>query len=160
MRFKAALPILALLAVPAGAAVFTVTKTADTLDGACDPYDCSLREAIAESNRLDDTDVIELPAGVYTLTRTSTGEDQNVSGDLDIKQPVILVGAGADGTVIDGNASDRVIDVRAQAELFGVTVRNGLVDGPGGGVYARQATLSYNLVVRRSVISGNHARGS
>ena len=161
MRSKAVIALLlAALAVPAGAAVLTVTKTVDTLDGACDPYDCSLREAIAEANRLDDTDVIELPAGVYTLTRTSTGEDQNVSGDLDIKQPVILVGAGADGTVIDGNATDRVLDVRAQTELFGVTVRNGLVDGPGAGVYVRRQTLSYNLVVRRSAISGNHARGS
>ncbi|HEX2551742.1 MAG TPA: CSLREA domain-containing protein, partial [Nocardioidaceae bacterium] len=74
MRFKAVLALASLaLAVPAGAAVFTVTKTADTLDGACAPDDCSLREAVAEANRLDDVDVIELPAGVYTLTRANSG---------------------------------------------------------------------------------------
>jgi CSLREA domain-containing protein len=152
--------ILLALAAPASAAVFTVTKTADTLDGACDPYDCSLREAVAESNRLPDPDVIELPAGVYTLTRASVGEDSNVSGDLDIKQPVIVVGAGAGSTILDGNFTDRVLDVRAQTEIFGMTVRNGVVDGPGAGLYARQETLGYNVVVRRSVVSGNHARGS
>ncbi|HEX3130319.1 MAG TPA: CSLREA domain-containing protein [Thermoanaerobaculia bacterium] len=163
MRSKTILAVLlALLAVPAGAAVLTVTKTADTLDGACDPYDCSLREAIAEANRLGDTDVIELPAGVYILTRASTGgggEDQNVSGDLDINRPVIVVGAGAGSTVIDGNATDRVLDIRAETEIFGVTVRNGLVDGPGAGAYAHKEILDYRFVVRRSVITGNHARG-
>ncbi len=163
MRFKAVLVLASLaLAAPATAAVLTVTKTADTLDGACDPYDCSLREAVAEANRLADVDVIEVPAGTYILTRANNGaaEDQNVTGDLDVNRPVILVGAGAGGTVIDGNAADRVLDIRSQAEIFGVTVRNGLVDGAGAGIYARRQTLSYNLVVRRSVISGNHARGS
>jgi CSLREA domain-containing protein len=157
---KTVLALALLASVPASAAVLTVTKTADTLDGVCDPYDCSLREAVAEANRLADVDVIELPAGVYTLTRASAGEDNNVSGDLDIKGPVIVVGAGAGSTILDGNATDRVLDVRAATEIFGVTVRNGLVDGPGAGAYARKETLSYNLVVRRSVISGNHARGS
>jgi CSLREA domain-containing protein len=151
--------ILMALAAPASAAVFTVTKTADTLDGACDPYDCSLREAVSEANRLPDPDVIELPAGVYTLTRASVSEDNNVSGDLDIKQPVIVVGAGAGSTILDGNLTDRVLDVRAQTEIFGVTIRNG-VSGSGAGVYARSSTLSYNVVVRRSVITGNHAVGS
>jgi CSLREA domain-containing protein len=157
---KTVLALALLASVPASAAVLTVTKTADTLDGACDPYDCSLREAVAEANRLPDVDVIELPAGVYTLTRASAGEDNNVSGDLDIKGPVTVVGAGAGSTILDGNATDRVLDIHAQTEIFGMTVRNGLVDGPGAGIYVRQETLSYNVVVRRSVISGNHARGS
>ncbi|MES1239990.1 MAG: CSLREA domain-containing protein [Acidobacteriota bacterium] len=155
-----ALALLAASTLPASARVFTVTKTADTLDGACDPYDCSLREAVAEANRLEDVDVIEVPAGVYTLTRASTGENQNVGGDLDVNRPLILVGAGAGSTILDGNGTDRVLDIRAQTEIFGVTVRNGLVEGPGAGAYARHQTLSYNFVVRRSVISGNHARGA
>jgi CSLREA domain-containing protein len=148
-----------LSAAPAGAAVFTVTKTADTLDGACDPYDCSLREAVTAANRTEDTDVIELPAGVYTLTRVRSDEDQNTTGDLDVDSPLILVGAGAASTIVDGNGTDRVLDVRAETEIFGVTVRNGLANGPGGGVYARAAKLSYNFAVRRSVISGNRALG-
>ncbi len=151
---------LVLSATPSGAAVFTVTKTADTLDGACDPYDCSLREAVAAANMAEDTDVIELPAGVYTLTRVRSGEDQNTTGDLDVNDPLILVGAGAGSTIVDGNGTDRVLDVRAETEIFGVTVRNGLSNGPGGGAYARAAKLAYNFVVRRSVISGNRAAGS
>jgi CSLREA domain-containing protein len=154
------LPLLLALSPPARAAVFTVTKTADTLDGACDPYDCSLREAVTAANMDEGTDVIELPAGVYTLTRVRSGEDQNTTGDLDVNSPLILVGAGAGSTVIDGNGTDRVLDVRAETEIFGVTVRNGLSNGPGGGVYARAAKLGYNFVVRRSVISGNRALGS
>jgi CSLREA domain-containing protein len=154
------LPVLILAVAPAGAAVFTVTKTADTLDGLCDPYDCSLREAVTAANKDAATDVIELPAGTYVLTRPGAGEDQSVSGDLDVKAPLILVGRDAGSTVIDGNGADRVLDLRAETEIFGVTIRNGLVDGAGGGVLARAATLSYNVVVRRSVISGNHARGS
>src|SRR5215475_11815698 len=99
-----------LATAPLGAAVFTVTKTADTADGACDS-DCSLREAITEANRNRDTDVIVLPAGIYVLTQTGPNEDGNLTGDLDILHPVILVGAGAGSTVIDGNGSDRVLDV-------------------------------------------------
>jgi CSLREA domain-containing protein len=151
---------LAALAAPAGAAVFTVTKTADTLDGACDPWDCSLREAVVAANRAPGTDVIELPPGTYVLTRTGAGEDNGSTGDLDVADPLILAGAGAVSTILDGNFTDRVLDLSAETEIFGMTVRNGLVDGPGAGIYARQETLSYNVIVRRSVISGNHARGS
>ena len=70
MRFTAAVLVLLTLAPPAAAAVFTVTKTADTLDGACDPYDCSLREAVVAANLAAGAGVIELPPGTYVLTRT------------------------------------------------------------------------------------------
>jgi CSLREA domain-containing protein len=154
------LPVLLALAAPAGAAVFTVTKTADTLDGDCGAYDCSLREAVVAANKASGTDVIELPPGTYVLTRTGAGEDKGATGDLDVADPLILVGTDAGSTVLDGNGTDRVLDVRAETEIFGVTVRNGQVSGPGGGAFARAATLSYNFVVRRSVISGNRALGS
>jgi CSLREA domain-containing protein len=161
MKSTAALVLASLsLATPAAAAVFTVTKAADTLDGACGPYDCSLREAVAAANQAPGTDVIELPPGIYVLTRTGAGEDGGATGDLDVNDPLILVGTDAGSTILDGNVADRVLDVRAETEIFGVTVRNGWVSGAGGGAYARASTLSYNFVVRRSVISGNRALGS
>ncbi|HEX3130321.1 MAG TPA: CSLREA domain-containing protein [Thermoanaerobaculia bacterium] len=162
MRSTAVAITLLILAAPAAARVFTVTKTADTLDGFCEPYDCSLREAVVAANQATGTDVVELPPGTYVLTRTGAGEDAGATGDLDVDDPLILVGRGLDAgaTVLDGNGADRVLDVRAAAEIFNVTVRNGLVSGPGGGALARRAALPYDFVVRRSVISGNRALGS
>jgi CSLREA domain-containing protein len=67
------LTLLALAAVPAAqAAVLTVTKTADTLDGACN-LDCSLREAVVAANANPGTDVVILPSGTYLLTRVGEG---------------------------------------------------------------------------------------
>ncbi|HEX5714727.1 MAG TPA: CSLREA domain-containing protein [Thermoanaerobaculia bacterium] len=89
------LPSFWLLALPVQAAVFTVTKTADSFDGVCD-RDCSLREAVSAANLgvpTDDTDVVVIPAGVYQLTRLGAGEDFNSSGDLDVNRRMILVGA-------------------------------------------------------------------
>src|SRR4029453_4363971 len=69
---------------PAYAATYTVTKTADTADGACDA-DCSLREAVIAANSTPITaDTISLPAGTYTLTRSGANEDAGSTGDLDI----------------------------------------------------------------------------
>ena len=160
MRNAAIALALLALAAPAGASVFTVTKTADTLDGACAPYDCSLREAVAAANLAFGTDVIELPPGNYVLTRTGAGENNAETGDLDVRDPLILVGTDAGTTILDGNATDRVLDVSAETEIFGVTVRNGLSNGVGGGILVRRTQLNYFVVIRRSVISGNHAFGS
>jgi CSLREA domain-containing protein len=54
--------LLMALSTAATAATFTVTKTADTNDGACNA-DCSLREAIVAANALPGADIVVLPAG-------------------------------------------------------------------------------------------------
>jgi CSLREA domain-containing protein len=140
-------------AVPVHAAVFTVTKTADTADGACGS-DCSLREAVLAANSEDGPDVILVGAGIYTLTRGGGGEDLGATGDLDLRDDVALVGAAAASTIVDGGRLDRVFDVLAgvHAEIQGLTIRNGLVAGPGGGL--RNAG---SLTFSRGVISGNSA---
>ncbi|HEX5714728.1 MAG TPA: CSLREA domain-containing protein [Thermoanaerobaculia bacterium] len=153
---------LCFLALPVQGATFFVTKTADTLDGACD-RDCSLREAIAaadaEPEPPGDADVVVVPAGIYVLTRTGAGEEENVTGDLDVYGGTILVGAGAGSTVIDGAGSDRVLDLRGAAEIDGVTIRNGRADGDGGGVLVRPGVVPRSVLVQRSVVSGNRAQG-
>jgi CSLREA domain-containing protein len=52
---------------PARAADFTVSKTDDTFDGACDS-DCSLREAVEAANRSTGPDTIAMRDETYTLT--------------------------------------------------------------------------------------------
>ena len=148
------------LALPIQAAVFTVTKTADTLDGACD-RDCSLREAVSAANADEHesgADVVVVPPGIYVLTRTGPGEDGSATGDLDLNDQMILVGAGAGSTVLDGFGSDRVLDARAPAEIYGVTIRNGRVEGDGGALLVRANSAPQPVHLRRSVVSGNQAQ--
>src|SRR5205823_14963190 len=85
---------LALGAAPgAGAATFTVTKTADAADGSCNA-DCSLREAVIAANAASGADTIVVPAGTYYLSHTGSAEDAAATGDLDITGDVTITGAG------------------------------------------------------------------
>lgn len=145
-----------------------VTTTDDELNS---DGDCSLREAIRAAN-LDmvtdacsagsGTDTIILPVGTYTLTIAGSGEDLGSKGDLDITSNLIIVGASAAGTIIDGNRSvllDRVVHINygASAEIAGVTIRNGDAgNSGGGGVYS---TFNSSLVLTNSTVSGNRAQG-
>jgi CSLREA domain-containing protein len=148
--------ICALLALPAlaQASTFTVTKTADTNDGTCDA-DCSLREAVGAANANPGPDTITLPAGTYRLTLTGAGEDANATGDLDVTgSPVTINGAGARSTIIDGNATDRVIQVLSGAGLVAndLTLTDGKTGGTeNGGAIESQGSLS----LYRVQVSGN-----
>jgi CSLREA domain-containing protein len=124
----------------AGAAI-VVTTTADEL---IDDGNCSLREAIQAVNTQIAVDgcgdggfeTIELPSGVYTLTLAGPNEDDNATGDLDIKGSVTVQGTGASVPVVDGNQLDRVLQVHSSATVavIGVTIRNGRApDGASGG---------------------------
>lgn len=86
---------------------YTVTKTADTLDGACDA-DCSLREAIAASNAAPGAVIV--PAGSYALTRSGS-DDNNNNGDLDLTAGMGVYGAGRADTVVTGLAGERLFDL-------------------------------------------------
>jgi CSLREA domain-containing protein len=144
------LPALLLLAAaPAAGEVFTVTKTADTLDGACDT-DCSLREAVGAANARAGLDIVRVGPGIYGLTRVGPPEENNATGDLDVRDDLVILGAGADRTILDGNGIDRVLESvfgEADLEVRGVTVRNGRTIEPssiqaaGGGIHA-EGTLT------------------
>lgn len=142
----ARLLLLGALAIPlqAAAFVYTVNSTADladadTADGVCQTSTsvCTLRAAVQQANAWAGTDAIVLPAGTYTLTIGGTGENAATTGDLDIRDNLILGGAGAAATIVDGGALDRVLDIAdgVTAQISGVTIRNGLVNGSGAGIY-------------------------
>lgn len=138
---------------------FTVTKTADTADGVCGA-DCSLREAISAANANPGADTIILPAGTYALTLTTTLEDDNADGDLDIRDDLTLIGAGAATTTIIAAGGDRVFHLLATATvtITGVTLRgNGDVPGSGGVILVVPGT---SLTLRDSVVrDGRAGRG-
>jgi CSLREA domain-containing protein len=165
--------------------VFLVTKTADTDDGVCG-HDCSLREAVTAAN-LAKSGVIVIGPGVHTLTLPGAGEDMAQTGDLDVTGDLVILGDGADRTVLDGNGIDRVLDVRSTGslELYDATVRNGrarltaIEFGDGGGIRSSgpltlvraQVTanrsdhdaggvLALELAARGSTFSGNIANHS
>lgn len=150
------------------AAIIDVTTTTDELNG---DGDCSLREAIRAAN-LDDpvsgctegdgTDTIKVPAGTYTLTESDpSAEDLAVTGDLDVTSIVKIQGRGVAKTVIDGNAIDRVFDIRSGgfATIRRLTIRNGDTIGQqnGGGLLVRNGGEAFlrDLSIKKNKAGAN-----
>jgi CSLREA domain-containing protein len=138
------------------AATFTVTKTADTNDGACNS-DCSLREAIRAANAASGADTIALPAGTYTLALSGANEDAAATGDLDITGPLTITGVNSATTTINANSLDRVFDaIGGPLTLTGVTIQNGSASD-GGGLKVRSGI---SVTVSDSRVISNTATGS
>ncbi len=126
------------------ASIITVNTTDDELNA---DGDCSLREAIRAANTdsmvdactggsgPDDIvfDATVVP-GTFALTISGIGEDAALTGDLDITDDLTVTGAGAASLSIDGNSTDRVLDISIAATVFisGVTIQNGIVLDDGG----------------------------
>jgi CSLREA domain-containing protein len=113
---------------------FAVTSTLDEVDaepgdGQCRTASaaCTLRAAIQETNALPGADAITVPAGTYTLTLPGDSENLGATGDLDLRDDVVITGAGPAGTVIDAAGIDRVLhlDTANAVEISGVTIRGG-----------------------------------
>jgi CSLREA domain-containing protein len=143
-RFTANVATVTLNFAVSAAPLYNVSKTTDTADGVCDA-DCSLREAIGASNVTPGA--VLVPAGNYALTLAGAGEDNNATGDLDVKAALGLYGAGATATVIDAGDLDRPLHVdagtatnRISAHLNGLTLTNGTVTNDGGGVLLAAAS--------------------
>lgn len=150
----------ALAPLQAQAAVFNVTKTADTNDGVCNA-DCSLREAIVAANALPGPHTINVPAGTYTLTIAGAGEQDAATGDLDINENITITGASAATTIINGGGIDRVFDIDPNdnsptVTLQNLTITNGSVSGPGGGAYVNLSRCPI-VTITNIAITGNTA---
>ena len=141
-----AIAVMAGLASAAQAASYTVGTFSDTPSGEKCPEPasgtCSLRQLIEYENGLttppSPPDVIVVPKGEYEL----------YDGTLEIKQSLVIVGAGARTTTVymstDTAFPGRVFDTQTPGEsaigIFGLTIEDGLanaetseIDGDSGG---------------------------
>ncbi len=131
-----------------------VTTTVDSTD------EGSLRAAIIAANANPGPDTILLPAGLYELTIDGAGEDAAATGDLDVTDELLLVGAGSDTTVISQTILDRVFDISAGAvQISDVTIADGTTpaisgDDKGGNVQVRGAA---EVIISSSVITNGVA---
>ncbi len=129
---------------------------------------CSLREALQAAN-LDTAvdacpagsgaDTIYLPTGVYTLSIAGAGENNGLTGDLDIQSDLTITGSGEGASIVDGAGLDRVFHVVGvyQVKIANLTIRNGSVQTAGiygGGGILNQAG---DLTVERCVLESNQA---
>ena len=159
-----------------------VTRLSDTpFDGTCDD-DCSLREAIEESNSNGQTSnvIILDDPGIYILDNVGI-DDTNETGDLDVLsdqgvgvKTVTIRGLGADQTIVDASAlfaqPDRVFHVPIINELQNnavnavnltldaITVTGGVALDVGGGAVLFNTSgtgQTTSLVVNNSHILGN-----
>jgi len=141
---------------------------ADADDGVCrtSANTCSLRAAIMQANHLlvPGTATIVLPAATYTLTRPINGADGEDNGDINLTLPnaagqaIVIDGAGAASTIIDGNQMDRVfsIDAGRVAAIGGVTIRNGLrIGGNGGAILSRGLLVLADCVIEDNGTNGH-----
>jgi len=140
------------------ARVLTVTKTSDTNDGVCN-QDCSLREAIAASNSGDTIAFASGLAGQRILL---------TQGQLTVDKDLIITGAGAALTIIDGGGINRVLNIPSASSPIKVTISDVTITGGklgsffgesnGGGI--RILNSGANVTVANSIISGNSAGNS
>jgi CSLREA domain-containing protein len=166
------------------AATFTVTKTADTEDGACNS-DCSLREAIVAANAAAGDDNIVFDATAFNARQVITlGGSQLPT----ITTNVSITGTDV-GVILDGNGQSRVLEIGSTATvtLSKLTIRNGrgTLDGGiatlgggirshgvltlesctvsdnsaryGGGIYSNTGASNKALTLRNSTVSGNRS---
>ena len=149
--------------------------TVDTVDNdgssafqVCDDSvanDCSLRGAISKANAdAGNAYTVTLPANTYSFSSplAASGEDANLTGDLDIIGKVTIVGADSATTIIDAVDFDRVFQLHnasSSLTLQDVTIQGGNVStalpvncdaallGCGGGILVSQGILTINETV-------------
>jgi hypothetical protein len=151
------------------AKTFEVTRHNDPAPGKCKPNDCSLREALIAANKRDGKDVVLLPDRArYNLSRPNAtpfvDEDASAEGDLDVTDRVTLSHPGKGKSTVDGNATDRVLEVQAPTLVKRIKLtgggnvsdeapRTGLRTsffGSGGGIESHS-----RVILKRSAVVAN-----
>lgn len=173
MRLIAAVAAVAALVLAPGAARAATIAVDTTSDQFENGSDCSIREAIQAANQDADfdacagtgavygDDAVSVPAGTYTLALIGI-DDDNHAWDLDVIGGGALAisgaGAGTGGTIIDGNGTSRVFDLRSGAlALADLQVTGGDEDtgfNVGGGISTEAGT---SLTLDGAVVEGNVA---
>jgi len=135
---------------------FIVNNTTDqadanfggVFDGVCETVigngACTLRAAIQEANDTSEKDTITLPEGEIILIGNS-GDDNNLGGDLDIVEDLLLRGVSGRKTIIKSSGSDRVIHMgnSSSVEIYDLSIRDGrLQDDNGAGIFNAGGSLT------------------
>ena len=137
---------------------------------------CSLREAVRTANdganfggcTLSGSQpfTISLPAGTYQLTIPGANNDDDATGDLDIRvSGTAIVGAGAANTTIQQTTADRVIDFNPlvtssfSGSLSNLKITGGNVGGTygGGGIIYGDSDGGGTLTLNGVTVDGNTA---
>ncbi|MFN7953353.1 MAG: CSLREA domain-containing protein [bacterium] len=127
-------------------------------DGCISGVACSLREAVIAANAQSNAATILLAPGSYELTRPGADEDDALLGDLDIRQPLTLRGAGVAVTVIKILGGDRLFNPKGGGgpiKFAGFTMTGGSVQGNGGAIAS-----STDMSLEDVRIVGNQATGA
>lgn len=153
-----ALLLLSTLAGPALAVDYWVTRYDDPAPNGCPATDCSLREAVIAASASSNSDTIYLSAGRYELSRAGVDENAGLTGDLDVRGDVEILGPGASMTIIDANGIDRVLDFTEfvgvdSPRIEGIAITGGLSDGGDTAGIAVEPSL--DLEIDRCEIYGN-----
>jgi predicted outer membrane repeat protein len=101
------------------------------------------------------------------LTIPGSGEDNNASGDLDVRaeasDALTITGAGAASTIIQQTTADRVLHIRAgNFSISNVTLTGGNITGNGGGMSneaANTAAIANTIFSNNSAAGGFHGGG-
>ena len=150
---------------PVRATTYEVTSWADSGAG-------SLREAITKAKNNHGPDTITFSAktnGKPIILSGATGEDLNLSGDLDIMDvdDLTILGNGAANTIISGGENDRVFHICTGGSCANTVVLSGLTIGGGktpdgsggGGIYnLGTTTVSECAVISNSAGDGGGIR--
>ena len=181
--------------VPLAPVSITVDRTDDpsgaalTAASVCDgnPSNCSLRGAIQLANTktatTDQPTTINIPAGTYTLSINGAGgcvtegPTGNTIGDLELNEPITILGAGSASTIIrqhgtgTSNAGDRVMClnegflINLAYSFTGISIIGGResnnIGGAGiiGGEQGNSLTLTDVTIANNQVINGNVGGG-
>jgi Right handed beta helix region/Thrombospondin type 3 repeat len=159
----------------ARAANFVVDRTTDAVDavpgdGICAAVGggCTVRAAVIEANQLPGADSISIPPGTFSLTIAGTGENDGLTGDLDVQDAVSIQGAGADMTILDGDGLDAVLSLFPQepttADPLAIAISDLTITGGGdAGVYVGEATFGApdprTIAISDCLVEGNAGSG-
>jgi uncharacterized repeat protein (TIGR01451 family)/CSLREA domain-containing protein len=173
--------ILHLLPRPVARAAGTidVTTTSDEYDTSGSGSGCSLREAIESintsssfggcNNPANAADTIQLQAMTYTLSipypTSPPFDDSNMTGDIEPKKSMTILGAGSRQTVITTTATynhgvfhpgpvspNSVIII-----IEGMTIQGGKSNGVGGGIFVPASAANSMLILTDVIIENNRS---
>ncbi len=143
--------------------VLDVTTIVDENDGGDGGTGLSLRDAVDRANGYQGNTTINLEAKDYNLTLQGTGEDNTMTGDLDLTSGgiVTIKGAGRNQTIIDGGEIDRIFHVLEGTTLVleDLTITGGDIKGSSNNEGGAVKVTNSNLTLKNVNVVENTAKG-